>query len=234
MKKITAILLTLTMLLLAAVPALAQSPTSDSFNQATDTTRTTTRTTTTTTTAETEETEETAAAVGTGEVIGIDVVSEEGAEGEEGEEGEGTEEAEEDAFAIVMPTDTETVAAVNAVVENLVAAEDKAAYFGEEAAEQIKEIIGDGEVKVNELVVIKAVNYDQEMGSRKIRFSFATPYAAGSKVAILIAIGTDPDNLVWQVIEGEAGEDGSVTVDLDPAILEAIQNSGAMMAVASL
>lgn len=134
------------------------------------------------------------------------------------------------AFGFGIMDDEAALAKANAVIEALAAAEDKAAFFG--LADELAAILGEGEIKVNELWPVYAENYTEDMGAQTIELTFATPYEAGQKVAVLISNALDGD-LTWKCFEAEATDAGAVAVQLDPATLLAVQASNALLAVAS-
>ena len=143
----------------------------------------------------------------------------------------------------------------NAEIEKLAALQTSEeaieSYFGEISNAEgnsvsLKEMLGlaEGEtVHVSEFLPIVAGNYDVSYGSVTANLVFATPYAEGEKVAVLIGIVTTLEDgttqIVWTVYEGvgvaadNVESAGCIQVDFDAEIIEQIQNGTAVMAIAS-
>ena len=125
-------------------------------------------------------------------------------------------------------------------IEKLVASASVVEYFGEVCdtagnTVSLTEVLGTENVTVNEFVPVIVDNYDAELGSVKISFTFSTPYEAGKKVVVLVGV-VDPltGEIEWVALEGEGtGIDGAIAVEFTPEVLDAIQNGTAMMAVVS-
>ena len=66
-------------------------------------------------------------------------------------------------------------------------------------------------------------------------FKLPTSYAQGEKVVFLVGIpNAETGEIEWIALEGVGvGEDGAIQVEFPPELLIAIQNSNALMAVAS-
>ncbi|MGN0995897.1 MAG: hypothetical protein ACI4PG_03230 [Candidatus Ventricola sp.] len=114
------------------------------------------------------------------------------------------------------------------------------AYFGDvkdEAGNSVSlaSMLGTDDVKVNEFVPLTVSNYEESYGKVRATFKLPTAYANGEKVAVMIGIpNAATGEIEWVVLEGVGvGTDGEIQVEFTPALLVAIQNSNALMAVAS-
>ena len=122
----------------------------------------------------------------------------------------------------------------------LQAATPAAAYFGDVKDMQgnsvsLEELLGTDDVKVNEFAPLIVENYKESYGNVTTTFTLPTFYNQGEKVVILIGIrNAQTGEIEWIALEGVGvGEDGAIQVEFPPELLIAIQNSNALMAVAS-
>lgn len=99
----------------------------------------------------------------------------------------------------------------------------------------LQEQLGTSDVKVNEFAPLVVDNYEENYGKVTTTFKMPTNYAKGEKVVFLVGIpNAETGEIEWIALEGVGvGEDGAIQVEFPPALLTAIQNSNALMAVAS-
>lgn len=142
------------------------------------------------------------------------------------------------------------VAACTAEVEKLTASANVEAYFGdvvdsEGNAVSLKEILGTDKLNVYEFCPLVAGEYEESYGKVVANMLFATPYGKDEKVVVMIGIVTVDASgkqvVTWTALEGiglgtqSNGVEsmGAIQVELDPAIVKAIQEGNALMAVVS-
>lgn len=127
-------------------------------------------------------------------------------------------------------------------------------YFGKVTDKDDKEVklsklMGTADLRVYEFCPIIAGNYKDEYGDVTARMLFATPYAPGEKVLIMIGFVTENENnekvVEWKAFEAEAlalekgqGKDkdkefGAIKVTLDAETTRAVQDGEALVAVVS-
>lgn len=113
-------------------------------------------------------------------------------------------------------------------------------YFGdvkdaEGNSVSLQEQLGTDNVKVNEFAPLIVDNYEESYGKVTTTFKLPTSYAQGEKVVFLVGIpNAETGEIEWIALEGVGvGEDGAIQVEFPPELLIAIQNSNALMAVAS-
>lgn len=125
----------------------------------------------------------------------------------------------------------------------LAQSESVAAYFGEvrNAAGEVVDmhaLLGSDTLHVHEFCAIAADMYQERYGSVCATLLFATPYAQGDPVLVLIGLvdtaQEDPLPIAWTAYEGVGvGDDGGIQVVLDAEIILAIQNGTALLAIVS-
>lgn len=128
-------------------------------------------------------------------------------------------------------------------IAKLTQSENVAAYFGEiknaaGEAVDLKDLLGIETLNVYEFCPVNAMNYEESMGDVRVNMLFSTPYAKDEKVVILIGLAElnadGTQSIEWIAYEGVAVDDqGSIQVELDSAIVQAIQNGVALLAVVS-
>lgn len=106
-------------------------------------------------------------------------------------------------------------------------------YFGAEAAAAVAAIVGEG-ANVDEFLPITVTDYVEGMGDATWIVKFATPYAEGQVVTILIGMPMEDGQLAWNVYEGVGLADGSVQFTVPGDVMVALVNGSALLAVCSL
>jgi len=142
------------------------------------------------------------------------------------------------------------VAACTTEVAKLAASANVETYFGkvtdsEGNAVSLKDILGTDTLNVYEFSPLVAGEYEESYGKVVANMLFATPYGKDEKVVVMIGIVTVDANgnqvVTWTAYEGVGlgtqanGVErmGAIQVELDPAIVKAIQEGTALMAVVS-
>lgn len=112
-------------------------------------------------------------------------------------------------------------------------------YFGEVKdsegnAVSIKEVLEAQNLTVNEFMPVIVDNYDESYGKVTVNFKLSTPYNWNEKVVVLIGIvNEETEEVEWTMFDGIGTMEGNLAVEFTPEILAAIQESDALMAVAS-
>lgn len=135
----------------------------------------------------------------------------------------------------------EQIAACEAELVNLAAAESVDTYFGEEV--DLKAMLNTETLNVYEFAPFTAAGYDASYGNVTAKMLFSTPYKAGQKVVVMIGILVENEDgtttIVWTPFEGIGIETddleavGSIQVELDPDTVLAVQNGTAFIAIVS-
>lgn len=99
-------------------------------------------------------------------------------------------------------------------------------------AVSLKDILGTDALNVFEFVPMYAANYDETTGDVTATLQFATPYAADAQVIVMIGL-VNADAIEWTALEGTVNADGAVEVVFPAALMTAIQNGTALLAVVS-
>lgn len=141
-----------------------------------------------------------------------------------------------------------------AEVEKLSTSLDLEEYFGEVTdsegnAVSLKEVLDTDTLNVYEFCPLIAGRYEESYGKVLAKMLFATPYEKDEKVVVMIGLVT-VDEMGNQIVkwtayegigigtqedinEGVIEEMGAVQVELDPAIVKAIEDGVALLAVVS-
>lgn len=132
------------------------------------------------------------------------------------------------------------VKTVQAEIAKLAESASAVEYFGEvKDAEgnvvSLTELLGVDTVNVFEFMPLSVENYDVAYGNVTATFQFATVYAEGEEVLVLIGVVNEETEAVeWTALNGVGtGAEGAIEVEFTPEVLEAIQGGEAMMAVVS-
>lgn len=96
----------------------------------------------------------------------------------------------------------------------------------------LKDILGTEELNVYEFVPATAGNFDETTGDVAATLLFATPYAADAKVIVVVGV-VNADAIEWTALEGTVNADGAVEVVFPAALVMAMQNGTALLAVVS-
>ena len=130
-------------------------------------------------------------------------------------------------------------------------AADIETYFGEVttadgSSVSLKEMLGldeSAEIHVSEFMPIVAGHFDVSYGDVTANLVFATPFAEGQKVLVMIGIVTVLEDgttqIEWTVYEGvgiaadNIESAGCIQVTFDPEIVEKMQDDTAVMAIVS-
>ena len=145
----------------------------------------------------------------------------------EGDEGDETDEGEEQ-FAIWVSTDAARIAKANDEIAKL--AEGVESFFGAETFAKIAAILGEGEYDVHEFQPLEAAHADKIEGDEAaVSIPFATPYPAGSDLAVVIGIGG-----IWNVMAGSAGDgQGTVSFSISAQLAAEVEAGEAYAAIVS-
>lgn len=141
-----------------------------------------------------------------------------------------------DGVVLAVTDDAEKVAACNDEIAKL-GATTVVEYFAnvKDAAGNavaLKDILGTDELNVYEFVPVTASNFDETTGDVTATLLFATPYAADAKVVVMVGL-VNADAIEWTALEGTVNADGAVEVVFPAALVTAIQNGTALLAVVS-
>ena len=137
-----------------------------------------------------------------------------------------------------------------AEVEKLAASADVESYFGsvtdsEGNVVSLKEMLGTDTLNVYEFYPLIAGAYEEAYGKVTARMLFSTPYEKDEKVIVMIGLVTTDANgersVQWTAyegiglgpVEGAIESMGGIEVELDPAMVKAIQDGIALLAVVS-
>lgn len=135
----------------------------------------------------------------------------------------------------------EQVAACEAELVKLAAADDIETYFGEEV--DLKSMLNTDTLNVYEFAPFTAEGFDVSYGNVTAQMLFSTPYEVGQKVVVMIGILVENEDgttsIVWKAFEGvgiatdnvEAA--GSIQVELDAETIAAVQEGTAFIAIVS-
>ena len=148
------------------------------------------------------------------------------------------------------PVYQERIHACNAEVQRLSGSPSVEAYFGEIKDSEgnivsLSGILGTDALIVYEFYPLVAGGYEESYGKVTARMFFATPYEKDEKVVVMIGLimvdANGQQSVRWTAYEGIGlgaadGADesmGGIQVELDPAIVLAIQEGNALLAVVS-
>lgn len=135
-----------------------------------------------------------------------------------------------------------------AELELLVAAEDVPTYFGETrdaegAPVVLSDMVEADVLNVFEFCPIIAGGYEEAFGKVLVKMLFSTPYEKDQKVAVMIGLVTvdaqQNHSVEWTAYEGIGlGEEaglfaGGIQTELNPEIVEAIEEGIALLAIVS-
>lgn len=137
---------------------------------------------------------------------------------------------------IAVNADADKVAKCNDEIAKL-GATTAVAYFADVKdaagnAVALKDILGTEDLNVYEFVPVVTGNFDENIGDVTATLLFATPYAADAKVVVMIGL-VNGDVIDWTALEGTVNADGAVEVVFPAALVAAIQNGTALLAVVS-
>ena len=135
-------------------------------------------------------------------------------------------------------------------IVKLAESENVVEYFGEvKNAEgevvDIAALLESDTLNVFEFCPAIAGEYDETYGNVNIKMLFSTPYEKDEKVIVLVGLVTEEEDgtqtVEWIAYEGvgieiedaEVEEQGCIQVELDPEIIQAIQDGTALLAVVS-
>lgn len=146
--------------------------------------------------------------------------------------------------ADAAPEQQEKLAICREEIAKLAASEDIGSYFGSvkdaEGNEiSLEEALETAEVRVHEFCPLVAGEYEERYGRVAARMQFATPYAKGERVIVLVGLvhAEDHHEINWTAYEGvgadSEGAEGCIEVEFDPEIVMAIQKEIALLAIAS-
>lgn len=129
---------------------------------------------------------------------------------------------------IAVAEDQAKVDVCNAEITKL-GATTPAEYF---AGVDFAAVLGTADVKVYEFVPVTMTGYDEAAGDVKATLTFATPYAADSKVVVMVGL-VDGEAITWTALEATVNAEGAVEVVFPAALMTGIQNGTALLAVVS-